>query len=162
MCARLWRDESGRPWLDAEKVGELASRKSPALSIVRAGGASQVPGIIGGKGGTRTLDPGIMSVCIRAVIRQLRINPLVQRRDQVRFLGRVLDLPAIDQVLVVHTNFPGLNARMHALAESDTCVRGSANVSLFNRRHNPGDRRRPANASELSARSIARSGRSPT
>ena len=45
----------------AEKVCELASRKSPALSIVRAGGASQVPEIIGGKGGTRTLDPGIMS-----------------------------------------------------------------------------------------------------
>jgi hypothetical protein len=42
-------------------VCELASRKSPALSIVRAGGASQVPEIIGGKGGTRTLDPGIMS-----------------------------------------------------------------------------------------------------
>jgi len=38
----------------AEKVCELASRKSPALSIVRAGGASQVPEIIGGKGGTRT------------------------------------------------------------------------------------------------------------
>jgi hypothetical protein len=45
----------------AEKVSELASRKSPALSIVRAGSASQVPEIIGGKGGTRTLDPGIMS-----------------------------------------------------------------------------------------------------
>ena len=35
-------------------------RKSPSLSVVRAGGASQVPEIIGGKGGTRTLDPGIM------------------------------------------------------------------------------------------------------
>jgi integrase len=44
----------------AEKVCELASRKSPALSIVRAEGASQVPEIISGKGGTRTLDPGIM------------------------------------------------------------------------------------------------------
>jgi hypothetical protein len=43
----------------AEKVCELASRKSPALSIVCAGGGSQVPEIIGGKGGTRTLDPGI-------------------------------------------------------------------------------------------------------
>jgi len=48
----------------AEKVCELASRKSPALSIVRAGGASQVPEIIGGKGGTRTLDPGIMSAVL--------------------------------------------------------------------------------------------------
>ncbi len=48
----------------AEKVCELGSRKSPALSIVRAGGASQVPEIIGGKGGTRTLDPGIMSAVL--------------------------------------------------------------------------------------------------
>jgi len=48
----------------AEKVCELASRKSPALSIVRSGGASQVPEISGGKGGTRTLDPGIMSAVL--------------------------------------------------------------------------------------------------
>ena len=48
----------------AEKVSELASRKSPALSIVRAGGASQVLEMIGGKGGTRTLDPGIMSAVL--------------------------------------------------------------------------------------------------
>jgi hypothetical protein len=44
----------------ADKVCELGSRKSPALSIVRAGGASQMVDLIGGKGGTRTLDPGIM------------------------------------------------------------------------------------------------------
>jgi hypothetical protein len=48
----------------AEKVCDLASRKSPALSIVRAGGASQVADLIGGKGGTRTLDPGIMSAVL--------------------------------------------------------------------------------------------------
>jgi len=48
----------------AEKVCELASRKSPALSIVRAGGASQVLDKIGGKGGNRTLDPGIMSAVL--------------------------------------------------------------------------------------------------
>ena len=48
----------------AEKVCELGSRKSPALSIVRAGGASQVLDFIGGKGGTRTLDPGIMSAVL--------------------------------------------------------------------------------------------------
>ena len=48
----------------AEKICDLGSRKSPALSIVRAGGASQVPEIIGGKGGTRTLDPGIMSAVL--------------------------------------------------------------------------------------------------
>jgi hypothetical protein len=44
----------------SEKVCELASRKSPAIAIVRAQGASQVPESAGGKGGTRTLDPGIM------------------------------------------------------------------------------------------------------
>ena len=48
----------------AEKVCELVSRKSPALSIVRAGGASQVLDNTGGKGGTRTLDPGIMSAVL--------------------------------------------------------------------------------------------------
>ena len=44
----------------SEKVCEFTSRISPALSIVRSGGVSQVPEIVGGKGGTRTLDPGIM------------------------------------------------------------------------------------------------------
>ncbi len=48
----------------AQKVCELVSRKSPALSIVRAGGASQVLDKIGGKGGNRTLDPGIMSAVL--------------------------------------------------------------------------------------------------
>ena len=48
----------------SEKVCDFASRKSPALSIVRSGGASQVPEIVGGKGGTRTLDPGIMSAVL--------------------------------------------------------------------------------------------------
>jgi len=48
----------------AEKVCDLASRKSPALSIVRAGGSSQVIDKIGGKGGNRTLDPGIMSAVL--------------------------------------------------------------------------------------------------
>jgi len=45
----------------ADKVCDLASRESPALSIVRSGAAPQVPKISRGKGGTRTLDPGIMS-----------------------------------------------------------------------------------------------------
>ncbi len=45
----------------AEKVCELFSRKSLALSIVRSAGAGQVTDKIGGKGGNRTLDPGIMS-----------------------------------------------------------------------------------------------------
>jgi len=48
----------------SEKACDLTSRKSPALSIVRSGGASQVPEIVGGKGGTRTLDPGIMSAVL--------------------------------------------------------------------------------------------------
>ena len=48
----------------ADKVCELGSRKSPALSIVRARSHSQVPDVIGGKGGTRTLDPGIMSAVL--------------------------------------------------------------------------------------------------
>jgi hypothetical protein len=38
----------------------LQLRKSPALSIVREGEASQVLDEIGGKGGNRTLDPGGM------------------------------------------------------------------------------------------------------
>ena len=46
----------------AEKVCELFSRKSPALSIVRSAGAAQVTDKIGGKGGNRTLDPGILWV----------------------------------------------------------------------------------------------------
>jgi integrase len=44
----------------AESVCDLASRKSPALSIVRSAGRLQVTENAGGKGGTRTLDPGIM------------------------------------------------------------------------------------------------------
>ena len=48
----------------AEKVCEPAARKSPALSIVQAAGASQVLDNIGGKGGNRTLDPGIMSAVL--------------------------------------------------------------------------------------------------
>jgi len=48
----------------SEKVCGFASRKSPALSIVRSGGASQVSENVGGKGGTRTLDPGIMSAVL--------------------------------------------------------------------------------------------------
>jgi len=48
----------------AEKVCDLASRKSPALSIVRSAGSPQVTENAGGKGGTRTLDPGIMSAVL--------------------------------------------------------------------------------------------------
>jgi len=48
----------------SEKVCDLASRKSPAVAIVRAGGVAEVPEMIGGKGGTRTLDPGIMSAVL--------------------------------------------------------------------------------------------------
>ena len=48
----------------AEKACELFSRKSPALSIVRSAGAAQVTDKIGGKGGNRTLDPGIMSAVL--------------------------------------------------------------------------------------------------
>ena len=48
----------------AEKVYELFSRKSPALSIVRSTGAAQVTDLNGGKGGNRTLDPGIMSAVL--------------------------------------------------------------------------------------------------
>ena len=48
----------------SEKASDLTSRKSPALSIVRSAGAAQVPETVGGKGGTRTLDPGIMSAVL--------------------------------------------------------------------------------------------------
>ena len=48
----------------SEKVCDLASRKSPALSIVRSGAAAEVLENAGGKGGTRTLDPGIMSAVL--------------------------------------------------------------------------------------------------
>jgi integrase len=48
----------------SERVCDLASRKSPAVAIVRAGGVSEVPENAGGKGGTRTLDPGIMSAVL--------------------------------------------------------------------------------------------------
>jgi hypothetical protein len=71
----------------AEKVCELASRKSPALSIVRAGGASQVTDLIGGKGGTRTLDPGIMRAGVKgfafASLRDGSRNPLKYLRDAI-------------------------------------------------------------------------------
>ena len=48
----------------SEKACELTSRKSPAIAIVWANGAAQVPEKSGGKGGTRTLDPGIMSAVL--------------------------------------------------------------------------------------------------
>ena len=48
----------------ADIGNDLTSLKSPALSIVRSGGVSQMPEIVGGKGGTRTLDPGIMSAVL--------------------------------------------------------------------------------------------------
>jgi hypothetical protein len=44
----------------SETVCELESSKSPALAIVRSQGQAEVTDLIGGKGGTRTLDPGIM------------------------------------------------------------------------------------------------------
>lgn len=47
----------------SEKVCDLAYRKSPALSIVRSAGRSQVSYKTGG---TRTLDPGIMSSALRS------------------------------------------------------------------------------------------------
>jgi hypothetical protein len=48
----------------AQKACDLVSRKSPALTIVRSAGASQLLEKIDGKGGTRTLDPGIMSAVL--------------------------------------------------------------------------------------------------
>ena len=48
----------------AERVCDLASRKSPALSIVRSAGRLQVAENAGGKGGPRSLDPGIMSAVL--------------------------------------------------------------------------------------------------
>ncbi len=48
----------------SEKVCELESRKSPALAIVRGGAQAEVVDLNGGKGGTRTLDPGIMSAVL--------------------------------------------------------------------------------------------------
>jgi integrase len=48
----------------AQKACDLVSRKSPALTIVRSAGAVQVIDKIGGKGGNRTLDPGIMSAVL--------------------------------------------------------------------------------------------------
>ena len=50
----------------AECLCDLASRKSPALSIVRSPGSPEVAENAGGKGGTRTLDPGIMSPLLRS------------------------------------------------------------------------------------------------
>ena len=47
-----------------DKVCDLASRKSPTVASVRAGGVAEVPENAGGKGGTRTLDPGIMSAVL--------------------------------------------------------------------------------------------------
>jgi hypothetical protein len=45
----------------SERVCELKSRKSPALAIVRVlRNEAQVSVNASGKGGTRTLDPGIM------------------------------------------------------------------------------------------------------
>jgi len=48
----------------ADRACDLVSRKSPALSIVRSAGTVQVLDNLGGKGGTRTLDPGIMSAVL--------------------------------------------------------------------------------------------------
>ena len=48
----------------SEKVCELESRKSPALAIVRSQRQAEVTDLISGKGGTRTLDPGIMSAVL--------------------------------------------------------------------------------------------------
>lgn len=47
------------PIAQADKVCDLPSRKSPALSIVRSVSPSQVPEVINGKGGTRTLEPAL-------------------------------------------------------------------------------------------------------
>jgi hypothetical protein len=48
----------------SEKVCDLGSRKSPAIPIVRARGVWQASDDVGGKGGTRTLDPGIMRAAV--------------------------------------------------------------------------------------------------
>jgi hypothetical protein len=53
------RKAGDRP-IASEKVCELESRKSPALAIVRSQRQAEVTDLISGRGGTRTLDPGIM------------------------------------------------------------------------------------------------------
>ena len=53
MATRSFRD-SGDPQRERQFT------RSPAIAIVRAHGASQAAENVGGKGGTRTLDPGIM------------------------------------------------------------------------------------------------------
>ena len=51
--------------IEAEnKVCRLESRKTPALLLLRRGGSTQALENIGGKRGTRTLDPGIMSAVL--------------------------------------------------------------------------------------------------
>jgi len=45
----------------ANKVCHTASRKSPAIVLLRAAPRAQPLEKVGGKGGNRTLDPGIMS-----------------------------------------------------------------------------------------------------
>jgi hypothetical protein len=48
----------------ANKVCQEPSRKSPALLLLRSPRALATTGKIGGKGGNRTLDPGIMSAVL--------------------------------------------------------------------------------------------------
>src|SRR5688500_14402656 len=48
----------------ANKVCQEPSRKSPALLLLRSSGALASAGKVGGKGGNRTLDPGIMSAVL--------------------------------------------------------------------------------------------------
>ncbi len=48
----------------ANKVCQEPSRKSPALLLLRSSGPLASTGKIGGKRGTRTLDPGIMSAVL--------------------------------------------------------------------------------------------------
>jgi hypothetical protein len=48
----------------ANKVCQSASCKSPAITLLRAGHGAQSLEKIGGKRGTRTLDPGIMSAVL--------------------------------------------------------------------------------------------------
>ena len=48
----------------ANKVCQAASRKSPAIVLLRAAPRAQRLENVGGKGGNRTLDPGIMSAVL--------------------------------------------------------------------------------------------------
>jgi hypothetical protein len=55
------RDNSRRERWENLVVSQTASRKTPAIVLPRAGHDAQPVEKIGGKGGNRTLDPGIMS-----------------------------------------------------------------------------------------------------